>query len=207
MDKIITSKQELDNKLSEIRAAAHKAQNERCFYYDTFFILASLVPSLPPLIHGSYGYDTPDIRHEDPLFKGADTVVVSSIECMADYSQSDTLTFERRHRDIRCFPADGLYLHYPYVYQSKTRSLASLAYGSIILKWGRSIRPSLSKPNNIGVLTQRKLQAWVNYTKALAAKCEEAENESNAHIAQSRDRLHAVCPDQANLGKGSIKNS
>lgn len=151
MKKIIETQAELENKLSEICGAAQNAQAGKEFFYDSFFVVSSLVPSLPSLGHDQYGFGPTSSSPDSPLFRGFDTVVVANIECMADFSQSArrTLTFERKGRDIRCFYADGLYLYYPYVYHEKTHSLSTLAYGDLCRKYGAGQRPVLTEPNRM----------------------------------------------------------
>lgn len=206
MKKIIETQAELERKLSDIYAAAQKAQYEKRIFDERLWVVASLIPLLPPLAHEKYNCFIPAKSCDDSLFKGLDTVVVAEIECSADYSKSArrALTFEQSRHDIRCFYADGLYLYYPYVYKEKTHALASLEYKELCREYNTGQCTSLTRPNNIGSVTAKKLQAWTDYYKTIVASCEKKKAEADARLSEFRDKLRTVCPDKADRDEGAV---
>ena len=204
---ILKTKKQIADKLLSIAEDVRKEQIKGGCQTGRFCIPNSLLSLLPQsMIRKSRGVLSAATQ-ESPLFAGAETVVLSQIQYVANFTETAPDKYRGLYFEIECefrsFKADGLYLIYARGYKEKTASLRSLEYEDLVKRFGGYVK-GLSVPNKIGTLTAKKLDEWIDYNKRLVQGCKDYEKEKEMKCAEFRKKLRTVCPDKYKKDEGSV---
>lgn len=205
MYEIIRTEESLAKKMQEIRERENKAKAERKDFYGTLCLDTRLL--CRPEFQGIRGIDREvcSPRADSPLLKGADTFVVAELHYGADYRYSDSLSlFFSLERKTRVIDADGMYLYYASTYGPKPKGLYLYERPAALVKFGQEASRDLHTPNNIGVLTPKKLKAWADYYRELLAKCDALAETATDKVRAFREKLRLVCPEKADADSGRV---
>lgn len=205
MYEIIRKEESLAKKMQEIRERENKSKAEGKDFYGTLCLDARLL--CRPEFQSIRGIDREVCfpSADSPLLKGADTLVVAELYYGADYRNSNSRPlFFSLERKTRVIDADGMYLYYASTYGTKPKGLYLYERPSSYMKFCSAASRGIQTPNNIGVLTPRKLQAWTDYYRQVLAKCDGLAEAAADKVRAFRDKLRLVCPDKADDNSGRV---
>lgn len=199
---IIESVQELENKLSEIKKREREAKKNHTDMYGSICVTSDLIPLI-----GATGRQDADFPEDSPLFKGVDSVLVTEVSYSADYrdlKEPIGLHFFLDRRLARCIKVGKMYLWYAALYGSNTKQPCVYNESALMIKWKSEAKQGIDVPNNIGVLTAKKLKDWTDFYAKVQENCEKLEREACDRIEQFRSKLRKVCPDKADDNSGNV---
>lgn len=144
-----------------------------------------------------------------PIFKGCETKIVRTVQVGADYrtyNDKPKLWISEVCAD-RCIFVNKKYYK---VYKSRDnggRYLLHFAVQTTLYQEYYNKITTPESPNFVGVMTPKKLKAWVKYCDEIERLLEQKKTEIEARIASFKERLKSIAPDKVDESYGCIKKN